>query len=162
MLRAINAAGPNYVSPKRHNVGGASLLECKQRIEKSLSPASKSCKETGVTIASDMMQDKGGRAQMNIICINDTGGAADAGPSVVGRRGMVVEGNIPPLPLPEGSKLEEDGEVEADEDDVCLNEREGQEEEEEEEGEEEEGEDGEGEEEEEEEEEEQEEEEEES
>ncbi|CAI5955032.1 unnamed protein product [Closterium sp. NIES-65] len=67
---------------------------------------------------------------------------AEAGPSVVGRKGAVVEGNIPPPPpIPEGYKLEEDGEVEADEDDVCLDEwaeqeeleKEGEEEEEEEE-----------------------------
>ncbi|CAI5479280.1 unnamed protein product [Closterium sp. Yama58-4] len=53
---------------------------------------------------------------------------AEAGPSVVGRKGAVVEGNIPPPPLPEGYKLEEDGEVEADEDDVCLDEWQTQEE----------------------------------
>ncbi|CAI5458466.1 unnamed protein product [Closterium sp. Yama58-4] len=73
MLRAVTAAGPNYVPPKRHFVGGADLHECKQRIEKALSPLTKSWRETGVTIASDMMQDKGGCAQMNIICTNDTG-----------------------------------------------------------------------------------------
>ncbi|CAI5536157.1 unnamed protein product [Closterium sp. Naga37s-1] len=73
MLRAVTAAGRNYVPPERHYVGGAGLLECKQRIEKALSPVTRSWRETGVTIASDMMQDKGSRAQMNIICINDTG-----------------------------------------------------------------------------------------
>ncbi|CAI7924106.1 unnamed protein product [Closterium sp. NIES-53] len=54
--------------------------------------------------------------------------AGDAGPSVVGRKGAVVEGNIPPPPLPEGYKLEEDGEVEVDEDDVCFDEWEKQDE----------------------------------
>ncbi|CAI5964204.1 unnamed protein product [Closterium sp. NIES-65] len=44
-----------------------------QRIEKALSPVTKSWRETGVTISSDMMQDTSGRAQMNVICINDTG-----------------------------------------------------------------------------------------
>ncbi|CAI7789066.1 unnamed protein product [Closterium sp. NIES-53] len=73
MLRAVTVADPNYVPPKRHYVGGAGLLECKQRIEEALSPVTRSWRETGVTIASDMMQDKGGRAQMNIICINDNG-----------------------------------------------------------------------------------------
>ncbi|CAI5990449.1 unnamed protein product [Closterium sp. NIES-65] len=47
---------------------------------------------------------------------------AEAGPSVVGRKGAVVEGNIPPPPIPEGYKLEEDEEVEVEEDDVCLDE----------------------------------------
>ncbi|CAI5471796.1 unnamed protein product [Closterium sp. Yama58-4] len=73
MLRAVTAAGSGYVPPKRHYVGGAGLLKCKQKIEKALSPVTKSWTETGVTIASDMMQDKSGRAQMNVICINDTG-----------------------------------------------------------------------------------------
>ncbi|CAI5493454.1 unnamed protein product [Closterium sp. Naga37s-1] len=72
MLRVVSAAGQGYVPPKRHYVGGAGLLDCKQRIEKALSPVTKSWRETDVTIASDMMQDKSGCAQMNIICINDT------------------------------------------------------------------------------------------
>ncbi|CAI5475978.1 unnamed protein product [Closterium sp. Yama58-4] len=67
MLRAVTAAGPNYVPPTRHYVGGAGLHECKQRIEKALSPVTKSWRETGVTIASDMMQDKGGRAVLRPI-----------------------------------------------------------------------------------------------
>ncbi|CAI7733651.1 unnamed protein product [Closterium sp. NIES-53] len=46
--------------------------------------------------------------------------AGDAEPRMVGRKGAVVEGNIPPPPLLEGYKLEEDGEVEVDEDNVCF------------------------------------------
>ncbi|CAI5476270.1 unnamed protein product [Closterium sp. Yama58-4] len=72
MLRAATAVGPNYVPSERHYVGGADMQECKQRIEKALSPVTSAWRETAVTIASDMMQDKGGRTQMNIICINDT------------------------------------------------------------------------------------------
>ncbi|CAI5951619.1 unnamed protein product [Closterium sp. NIES-64] len=34
----------------------------------------------------------------------------------------IVEGNIPPAPLPEGYQLEEDGEVEVDEDDITFDE----------------------------------------
>ncbi|CAI5945291.1 unnamed protein product [Closterium sp. NIES-65] len=49
-------------------------------------------------------------------------GAAVAGPSGVGRKGGIVEGNIPTPPLPEGYKLEEDGEVEEDEDAMCVDE----------------------------------------
>ncbi|CAI7931066.1 unnamed protein product [Closterium sp. NIES-54] len=73
MLRAVAAAGGSYVPPKRGYVGGAWQLECKQRIEKGLEPVISTWKETGVSIASDMMMDKCGRAQMNIICIDDSG-----------------------------------------------------------------------------------------
>ncbi|CAI5522588.1 unnamed protein product [Closterium sp. Naga37s-1] len=73
MLRAFNAAGPGYVPPSRDFDGGAGLLACKQGIEKGLAPVLKTWKETGVTIASDMMTDKTGRAQMNIVCINASG-----------------------------------------------------------------------------------------
>ncbi|CAI5996680.1 unnamed protein product, partial [Closterium sp. NIES-64] len=73
MLRAVNAAGTSYVPPKRGYVGGAGLLACKQQIEKALTPITKTWKETGMTIASDMMRDKSGRAQMNILCINASG-----------------------------------------------------------------------------------------
>ncbi|CAI5525491.1 unnamed protein product [Closterium sp. Naga37s-1] len=73
MLRAVAAAGGSYVPPKRDYVGGVGLQECKRRIEKGLEPITKTRTETGVTIASDMMRDKSGRAQMNIICINDSG-----------------------------------------------------------------------------------------
>ncbi|CAI5482835.1 unnamed protein product [Closterium sp. Yama58-4] len=73
MLRAVNAAGGGYVPLKKGYVGGAGLLTCKQQIEKGLSPITKSWKETGVTIASDMMKDKSGRAQLNVVCINTSG-----------------------------------------------------------------------------------------
>ncbi|CAI5930012.1 unnamed protein product [Closterium sp. NIES-64] len=73
MLRAVSAAGAGYVPPKVGYVGGAGLLACKQQIEKGLSPITKSWKETGVTIASDMMKDKSGRAQMNVVFINASG-----------------------------------------------------------------------------------------
>ncbi|CAI7924105.1 unnamed protein product [Closterium sp. NIES-53] len=95
----VSAAGPNYVPPKRHYVGGAGLLECKQRIEKALSPVTRSWRETGVTIASDMMQDKGGRAQMNIICINDIGAvfveAVDC--KAATKRGVFIVGVLQPI-----------------------------------------------------------------
>ncbi|CAI5468656.1 unnamed protein product [Closterium sp. Yama58-4] len=73
MLRAVNVAGHGYVPPRRHYVGGAGLLACKQQIEKGLAPITKTWAETGVTIASDMMRDKSGRAQMNVVCINAEG-----------------------------------------------------------------------------------------
>ncbi|CAI5950835.1 unnamed protein product [Closterium sp. NIES-65] len=73
MLRAVTAAGPNYVPPKRDYVGGAGLLACKKRIKKGLAPITDTWAKTGVTIASDMMTDKSGRAQMNILLLNDAG-----------------------------------------------------------------------------------------
>ncbi|CAI5490223.1 unnamed protein product [Closterium sp. Naga37s-1] len=73
MLRAVTAAGPNYVPPKRDYVGGAGLLACKKRIEKGLAPITDTWAKTGVTIASNMMTDKSGRAQMNILLLNDAG-----------------------------------------------------------------------------------------
>ncbi|CAI7783674.1 unnamed protein product [Closterium sp. NIES-54] len=99
MLRVVSAAGPNYVPPKQHYVGGAGLLECKQRIEKALSPVTRSWRETGVTIASDMMQDKGGHAQMNIICINDIGAVfvevVDC--KAATKRGVFIVGVLQPI-----------------------------------------------------------------
>ncbi|CAI6001455.1 unnamed protein product [Closterium sp. NIES-65] len=73
MLRAVNAAGHGYVPPRRGVVGGAGPLACKQQIEKGLVPITRTWKEIGVTIASDMMRDKSGCVQMNIICINAEG-----------------------------------------------------------------------------------------
>ncbi|CAI5950597.1 unnamed protein product [Closterium sp. NIES-65] len=73
LRRAVNAAGTGYVPPKRGYVGGAGLLACKQQIEKALTPITKTWKEPGMTIASHMMRDKSGRAQMNILCINASG-----------------------------------------------------------------------------------------
>ncbi|CAI5938201.1 unnamed protein product [Closterium sp. NIES-64] len=73
MLRAVTAAGPNYVPPKRDYVGGAGLLACKKRIKKGLAPITDTWAKTGVTIASDMRTDKSGRAQMNILLLNDAG-----------------------------------------------------------------------------------------
>ncbi|CAI5525997.1 unnamed protein product [Closterium sp. Naga37s-1] len=60
-------------------------------------------------------------------------GAAGAGPSGEVRKAGVVEGNIPTPPLPKGYKLEEDGEREVDEDDMCVDEYKDQEDKEEEE-----------------------------
>ncbi|CAI5995302.1 unnamed protein product [Closterium sp. NIES-64] len=73
MLRAVAEAGTRYGPPKRTFVGGVGLLECKQQIEKALEPVTKTWQQMGVTIAGDMMTDKSGRAQMNIICVNDAG-----------------------------------------------------------------------------------------
>ncbi|CAI7824773.1 unnamed protein product, partial [Closterium sp. NIES-54] len=73
MVQSIAAAGINYVPPKRRYVGGAGLQRCRKMIEGALSPVEDSWKRLGVTIASDMMTDVAGRAQANIMFINDFG-----------------------------------------------------------------------------------------
>ncbi|CAI5498434.1 unnamed protein product [Closterium sp. Naga37s-1] len=73
MFRAVGAAGMSYVPPKRGFVDGVRLLECKKWVERGLEPITATWSKTGVTVASDMMQDTSGRAQMNIMCINDAG-----------------------------------------------------------------------------------------
>ncbi|CAI5478859.1 unnamed protein product [Closterium sp. Yama58-4] len=72
-VRCITDAGHGYVPPKRRYVGGAGLARCRGKIEKGLAPITASWKRDGVTIGSDMMTDKSGRPQANILLINDSG-----------------------------------------------------------------------------------------
>ncbi|CAI5529042.1 unnamed protein product [Closterium sp. Naga37s-1] len=74
MLRAVAEAGPGYVPPGRKYVDGAGLQQCRIRIEEGLGPIKKTWGKQGVTIASDMMTDRSGRAQANVLLINDNGG----------------------------------------------------------------------------------------
>ncbi|CAI7796803.1 unnamed protein product [Closterium sp. NIES-54] len=74
MLRAVAEAGPGYVPPGRKYVGGAGLQQCRIRIEEGLGPIKKTWGKQGVTIASDMMTNRNGRAQANVLLINDNGG----------------------------------------------------------------------------------------
>ncbi|CAI5521493.1 unnamed protein product [Closterium sp. Naga37s-1] len=69
----VNRAGPGYVPPKRSFIGGAGLVAVRKGIEQGLMGIKTSWKKTGVTIASDMMTDKCGRAQANVLLINDSG-----------------------------------------------------------------------------------------
>ncbi|CAI5519770.1 unnamed protein product, partial [Closterium sp. Naga37s-1] len=69
----VNRAGPGYVPPKRSFIGGAGLVAVCKGIEQGLMGIKTSWKKTGVTIASDMMTDKCGRAQANVLLINDSG-----------------------------------------------------------------------------------------
>ncbi|CAI7801542.1 unnamed protein product [Closterium sp. NIES-53] len=73
MLRAVAEAGPGYVPPGRKYVSGAGLQQCRIRIEKGLGPIKKTWGKRGVTIASDMMTNRNGRAQANVLLINDDG-----------------------------------------------------------------------------------------
>ncbi|GJP48483.1 hypothetical protein CLOM_g7771 [Closterium sp. NIES-68] len=72
-VRSIARAGASYVPPKRDYVGGAGLQLCRKRIDEGLTGVMSSWKRHGVTIASDMMTDKCGRPQANVMLVNDTG-----------------------------------------------------------------------------------------
>ncbi|CAI5991969.1 unnamed protein product [Closterium sp. NIES-65] len=69
----VNRAGNGYVPPRRTFIGGAGLVAVRKGIEQGLMGIKSSWKKTGVTIASDMMTDKCGRAQANVLLINDSG-----------------------------------------------------------------------------------------
>ncbi|CAI5974074.1 unnamed protein product, partial [Closterium sp. NIES-64] len=69
----VNHAGNGYVPPRRTFIGGAGLVAVRKGIEQGLVGIKSSWKKTGVTIASDMMTDKCGRAQANVLLINDSG-----------------------------------------------------------------------------------------
>ncbi|CAI5999282.1 unnamed protein product [Closterium sp. NIES-65] len=69
----VNRAGNGYVPPRRTFIGGAGLVAVCKGIEQGLMGIKSSWKKTGVTIASDMMTDKCGRAQANVLLINDSG-----------------------------------------------------------------------------------------
>ncbi|CAI5482433.1 unnamed protein product [Closterium sp. Yama58-4] len=69
----VNRAGHGYVPPRRTFIGGAGLVAVRKGIEQGLMGIKSSWKKTGVTIASDMMTDKCGRAQANVLLINDSG-----------------------------------------------------------------------------------------
>ncbi|GJP50123.1 hypothetical protein CLOM_g9262 [Closterium sp. NIES-68] len=72
-VRSIARAGTSYVPPKRDYVGGAGLQLCRKRIDEGLTGVMSSWKRHGMTIASDMMTDKCGRPQANVMLVNDTG-----------------------------------------------------------------------------------------
>ncbi|CAI5944837.1 unnamed protein product [Closterium sp. NIES-64] len=69
----VNRGGNGYVPPRRTFIGGAGLVAVRKGIEQGLVGIKSSWKKTGVTIASDMMTDKCGRAQANVLLINDSG-----------------------------------------------------------------------------------------
>ncbi|CAI5471803.1 unnamed protein product [Closterium sp. Yama58-4] len=73
MVRAFNNACPRYVAPRRNYVGGAGLKLCRTGIERGLQPIAASWKRDGVTVSSDLMTDRCGRPQANVMLINDSG-----------------------------------------------------------------------------------------
>ncbi|CAI5998745.1 unnamed protein product [Closterium sp. NIES-65] len=70
-VRCINNAPKGYVPPRRRYVGGAGLQKTRKMIEQGLSPMVASWKRDGVTLSSDIMPDKNGRPQGNVLLIND-------------------------------------------------------------------------------------------
>ncbi|CAI5977460.1 unnamed protein product [Closterium sp. NIES-64] len=72
-VRCITDAGHGYVPPKRRYVGGVGLARCREKIERGLAPITASWKRDGMTLGSDMMTDKSGRPQANILLINNSG-----------------------------------------------------------------------------------------
>ncbi|CAI7884945.1 unnamed protein product [Closterium sp. NIES-53] len=73
MVRAINNAPHCYVAPRRNYVGGEGPKQCRTGIEKGLQPIAASWKRDGVTVSSDLMTDRCGRPQANVMLVNDSG-----------------------------------------------------------------------------------------
>ncbi|CAI5995278.1 unnamed protein product [Closterium sp. NIES-64] len=72
-VQCIARAGPGYVPPKRRYIGGAGLKKVRQKMEVAFAPVAASWKRDGVTVSSDMMTDRCGRPQANILLVNDSG-----------------------------------------------------------------------------------------
>ncbi|CAI6011562.1 unnamed protein product [Closterium sp. NIES-65] len=72
-MHLVARVGKGYLPPRRKYIGGAGLLACRKGIENGLMGIKASWKKTGVTIASDMMTDKCGRPQANVLLLNDAG-----------------------------------------------------------------------------------------
>ncbi|CAI7906852.1 unnamed protein product [Closterium sp. NIES-54] len=72
-LNLVKRTGVDYVPPKRKYIGGAGLLSCRNGIEQGLVGIKASWKRTGVTVSSDMMTDRNGRPQANVLLVNDSG-----------------------------------------------------------------------------------------
>ncbi|CAI5496673.1 unnamed protein product [Closterium sp. Naga37s-1] len=72
-IQCFARAGPGYVPPKRGYVGGVGLKKVRQKMEAALAPVAASWKRDGVTVSSDMMTDRCGRPQANILLVNDSG-----------------------------------------------------------------------------------------
>ncbi|CAI5494801.1 unnamed protein product [Closterium sp. Naga37s-1] len=72
-LNLVSRTGVDYVPPKTKYVGGAGLVACRNGIEQGLVGIKASWKRTGVTISSDMMTDRNGRSQVDVLLVNDSG-----------------------------------------------------------------------------------------
>ncbi|CAI5986486.1 unnamed protein product [Closterium sp. NIES-64] len=73
-MHLVARAGKGYLPPRRKYIGGAGLLACRKGIKNGLMGIKACWKKTGVTITSDMMTDKCGRPQANVLLVNDAGG----------------------------------------------------------------------------------------
>ncbi|CAI5513459.1 unnamed protein product [Closterium sp. Naga37s-1] len=72
-VQCFARAGPGYVPPNRRYIGGAGLKKVRQKMEEALAPVAASWKRDGVTVSSDMMTDRCGRPQANVLLVNDSG-----------------------------------------------------------------------------------------
>ncbi|CAI5948091.1 unnamed protein product [Closterium sp. NIES-64] len=72
-LNLVKRVDVDYVPPKRKYIGGAGLLSCRNGTEQGLVGIKASWKRTGVTVSSDMMTDRNGRPQANVLLVNDSG-----------------------------------------------------------------------------------------
>ncbi|CAI7905797.1 unnamed protein product, partial [Closterium sp. NIES-54] len=72
-VQCIARAGPGYVPPNRHFIGGAGLKKVWQKLEEALAPVAASWKRDGVTVSSDMMTDRCGRPHANVLLVNNSG-----------------------------------------------------------------------------------------
>ncbi|CAI5966552.1 unnamed protein product [Closterium sp. NIES-65] len=71
-VQCFARARPGYVPPNRHYIGGAGLKKVRQKMEEALAPVAASWKRDGVTVSSDMMTDRCGRPQANVLLVNDS------------------------------------------------------------------------------------------
>ncbi|CAI5993795.1 unnamed protein product [Closterium sp. NIES-64] len=72
-VQCIARAGPGYVSPNRRFIGGAGLKKVRQKLEEALTPVAASWKRDRVTVSSNMMTDRCGRPQANVLLVSDSG-----------------------------------------------------------------------------------------
>ncbi|CAI5479427.1 unnamed protein product [Closterium sp. Yama58-4] len=62
-----------YVPPKRSYIGGAGLKKVRRKMEAALAPVAASWKRDSVTVLSDIITDRCGGPQANILLVNDSG-----------------------------------------------------------------------------------------
>ncbi|CAI5485770.1 unnamed protein product [Closterium sp. Naga37s-1] len=72
-VQCIACAEQGYVPPKRRFIGGAGLKKVRQKMEVTLAPVVGSWKRDWVTVLSDMMTDRCGCPQANVLLVNNSG-----------------------------------------------------------------------------------------
>ncbi|CAI6006356.1 unnamed protein product [Closterium sp. NIES-65] len=99
MVSCIARAGEGYLAPRRRYVGGVRLQKCRKRIEAALAPIAASWRRDGVTVSSEMMTDRNGRPQANVLLINDNGAvfAETIGTRMESKTGAYIAGLLRPI-----------------------------------------------------------------